>query len=534
MAWLTGWSYRQKLTLDSSKVDSDCSDFPVKVVFDKDNFAFAHALETGNDIRFTSSDGETLLKYERELHQVGDTPTGYANATYDTSFNGSDEFYSLPSAANLHKPYQVLEVEFTADTVDGWHTIVNLEMADRTNAAYSSLVKVRFARIEIYYGYLRGYFRCRTSGTSAIVTVTSAQTISADTKYKARLVIDNNTKQIWFYINDVYQGTAINPDISVWSDVTNYIWCDLGFAYDYHCTTSTSHSQYFDGTIHSYNLMAQNTLTSAVYHVKLPTASSTSDTEFYCYYGKADATDGADPTNVWDSNYKMVLHMDSALEDSTANDNDGTNSGTALGIARDGYYRSFDGSNDQITFSGLNLNGASQASIELYINTIGQTSDYPTILGDYDDWDNAIGFRGGRTTSSDQRYICYWENNNNANANVWIYDTDADFNTWYHVASHFNAGASKALLDGEVIDTGSDGPATLPTLSGSFVMGGPSGTTLPGYFNGHIAEARISTIARSDAWIKATHASLADTLLTYGAEEALTPTARPRVMVVWA
>jgi len=54
------------------------------------------------------------------------------------------------------------------------------------------------------------------------------------------------------------------------------------------------------------------------------------------------------------------------------------------------------------------------------------------------------------------------------------------------------------------------------------------------YFNGPICEVRYSSTARSDAWIKATHASLADTLLTYGSEEALTPTARPRVMVVWA
>ena len=60
----------------------------------------------------------------------------------------------------------------------------------------------------------------------------------------------------------------------------------------------------------------------AVYHVKLPTASSTSDTEFYCYYGKSDATDGADGENVWDSNYKVVHHMTPDLYDSTANNHD--------------------------------------------------------------------------------------------------------------------------------------------------------------------------------------------------------------------
>ena len=49
------------------------------------------------------------------------------------------------------------------------------------------------------------------------------------------------------------------------------------------------------------------------------------DVDFYIYYNKPTSTDKADPTNVWDSNYKNVWHMDgtgSTITDSTSNNND--------------------------------------------------------------------------------------------------------------------------------------------------------------------------------------------------------------------
>ena len=45
-----------KLTVDHSKVDSDCSDFPVKAILDGDNFDFSKARPDGYDIRFTGAD----------------------------------------------------------------------------------------------------------------------------------------------------------------------------------------------------------------------------------------------------------------------------------------------------------------------------------------------------------------------------------------------------------------------------------------------------------------------------------------------
>ena len=68
MGFLSGWTYRKKLTIDSTKVNSSLTNFPVSVQLKSSNFDFTKAKTNGDDIRFTSSDGTTLLKFEREFH----------------------------------------------------------------------------------------------------------------------------------------------------------------------------------------------------------------------------------------------------------------------------------------------------------------------------------------------------------------------------------------------------------------------------------------------------------------------------------
>jgi len=72
--WLTGWGYRKKITISHANVDSDLTNFPLLVKVAEtgggDGNIGAHALANGNDIRFTSSDGVSLLPYERETYSV--------------------------------------------------------------------------------------------------------------------------------------------------------------------------------------------------------------------------------------------------------------------------------------------------------------------------------------------------------------------------------------------------------------------------------------------------------------------------------
>ncbi len=95
MAWTVDsleYTTRRKLTIDQTKVDADLTDFPVLVKLTSANFDFAKANADGFDIRFTSSDGSTLLKYERERHDNTNSLAEYwvkvpvVDDTVDTDF----------------------------------------------------------------------------------------------------------------------------------------------------------------------------------------------------------------------------------------------------------------------------------------------------------------------------------------------------------------------------------------------------------------------------------------------------------------
>ncbi len=66
--WDPNWHYRRKITIDSSKVDSNLSEFPVLVHLDSSNFDFSKAQSSGQDVRFInpSATPQAVLSYEIE------------------------------------------------------------------------------------------------------------------------------------------------------------------------------------------------------------------------------------------------------------------------------------------------------------------------------------------------------------------------------------------------------------------------------------------------------------------------------------
>ena len=87
--------------------------------------------------------------------------------------------------------------------------------------------------------------------------------------------------------------------------------------------------------------------------VSVPLLTNTTDTKLYMYYGNPSAGNQQTPAAVWDSSFKMVLHLDEKTGmhyDSTLNGNNGTPyGGTAQGVTGkiDGA-DNFDGINDYI------------------------------------------------------------------------------------------------------------------------------------------------------------------------------------------
>lgn len=117
--------------------------------------------------------------------------------------------------------------------------------------------------------------------------------------------------------------------------------------------------------------------------VEVPTLKYNEDTVIYMYYGNSNiATSQENVAGVWDSNFKGVWHLHNDSLDSTANNNDGTNSGStdAVGMIGDG--QSFDGNNDyiDISFSGgdFDFTTSSSFTVEAWAKT--SSSSRQTII----------------------------------------------------------------------------------------------------------------------------------------------------------
>jgi hypothetical protein len=78
-SWLSpNWGFRKKISIQNTNVDSNLTDFPLYVPINADA-DFHEARGDGFDIRFTSSNGVTLLKYERESWSGGGGAAATAN-----------------------------------------------------------------------------------------------------------------------------------------------------------------------------------------------------------------------------------------------------------------------------------------------------------------------------------------------------------------------------------------------------------------------------------------------------------------------
>ncbi|MEM2972352.1 MAG: LamG domain-containing protein, partial [Candidatus Bathyarchaeia archaeon] len=232
--------------------------------------------------------------------------------------------------------------------------------------------------------------------------------------------------------------------------------------------------------------------------------------------------------NVWDSNFVFVSHMqdnpDNAhIRDSTQNNNDGTKRNANEPIEENGKTakaQNFDGTDDYITRSAtpsLNLPTAWTLSAWLYIVTNPTfcyiiTRNTDTLLNAQYGYYLRTPQTGGRWGALhngdfvDVAPIRTWP------MQTWVYTVM----TWNgtHLQAYYNGAqdGSPVARSGTATDQGNW--FNIGRRSNSL-----DGTSSAGLFGGRIDEARVSNIARSPAWIKATYESEIDNLIAYGNEE---------------
>lgn len=112
IGWLAGWGFRKKITISNSNVDADLDDFPLYVKVSADADIGDEAQADGDDVRFTSSDGTTLLSYEEESWTGGGGADATANfwVKTDVDHDADTEIYIYYGKADAEDGQDVVNV----------------------------------------------------------------------------------------------------------------------------------------------------------------------------------------------------------------------------------------------------------------------------------------------------------------------------------------------------------------------------------------------------------------------------------------
>jgi hypothetical protein len=265
--------------------------------------------------------------------------------------------------------------------------------------------------------------------------------------------------------------------------------------------------------------------------VKIPSLSSTVDTDIYIYYGNAAAASQEDVTNVWDSGFEMVQHLkdgpdNAQTQDSTSNNKDGAKSGADNPIEAAGKIgRAQDFGSDHISCGDLGIGDTYTAECWIKADTLTGSGDHGT-----------YGFTVMASAVSGQGYplwlavrgteVRLWAYESTPSTGGWRETTGAGLNTtddFYIVATATRGSTTKVYVNGvERLSYINDGDVSWTNI---FTLG----DLRPGraiYFDGMIDEARISNSIRSIDWIKTSYNSQSSPASFYnvGLEEILIPT----------
>jgi hypothetical protein len=346
-------------------------------------------------------------------------------------------------------------------------------------------------------------------GTNGEVKLSGASSwYNSSWKYRKKITFDNRTSTL---------GTTSEA-------LTNFpvlVTLD-GSRVDYTNTQNSGQDIRFtdsDGTtLLSYEIEKWNEAANSYVWVKVPQIDFNSNTDYiYMYYGNAGASDAQSPNNVWDANFLGVWHgsdtVGTSVVDSTINNKVGTKA-----------------SSTQPAPQSLGVIAGAQTYTQ-GTSRIGTTIN--NTLGDFsvEVWFKDDGVVTSYERLADKSYSnCFWLGRNNSLSNTWgggvregndpygIYITLTD-GAWHQIATirsgttHYMYGdGGSASANNTVTNTACD--------STNFGIGGyGDGSTNGQWFGGEIDEVRLSSTARSKAWIAASYKSGKDLYNTFGSAE---------------
>lgn len=266
-------------------------------------------------------------------------------------------------------------------------------------------------------------------------------------------------------------------------------------------------------------------------HFLANSLSSSTDTDFYVYYGNAAATEPAETDtygsqNTWVQDFVGVWHLDESVGsatnvyDSTSYSNDGTTEGTmtsadsVAGIIGKGM--NFDGTNDSIKIphsASLNFERTDAFSISSYVKVVGASVDQANSI--FSKMDSGSPYRGydlkARNSSSEMsaEIVSTW--NTNVIFVTAPYAPSIVKDTWSYLAFTYGGDSAASSVDIYVDENNQTTTIGHDTLSATIQNTNTAriasrdmvSNVWQDYFEGIIDEVRVSNVKRSDAWMKA-------------------------------
>lgn len=266
-------------------------------------------------------------------------------------------------------------------------------------------------------------------------------------------------------------------------------------------------------------------------HVKVPSVSGSTDTDIYVYYGNAAATDQEDAANAWDANFEFVTHLEPKPSSLAVTDSTGAISATKKSLFEPGNNSAkgllFDGANDYVTLgTALNMAGWTAATIESLVNYdgAGSAGDEHQIFSNWKtgtvNWAGVMLRIEPTAGSNDLEGFAVRQTDTQIGGSFAI---DVTPNQVEKVDMVFDSTNLRGYVNGTVGGTTySTGGAAFDASASqiAYIGNTPHGDGSED-FGGTIYEIRISSVARSAAWLKASSINLRtpSTFYTVGSEE---------------
>ncbi|MBM4403647.1 MAG: DUF2341 domain-containing protein [Candidatus Cloacimonetes bacterium] len=239
--------------------------------------------------------------------------------------------------------------------------------------------------------------------------------------------------------------------------------------------------------------------------VRIPTLSYSADTDIFVYYGNATASNQQNTTGgVWNSGYKMVLHLSEnpagtapQFKDQTSNSNSGTTSNMESGdqvSAKINGGVAFDGVNENANCGNVSGLG-SAVTVSLWFKTTNNLAmEMVTKALNSGNW---TGFCLRAWAPGQLNFRVY--NSTGGDYHALYSMVFADGN-WHHMVGTYDGSNVRLYVNGEQRASG----ALTGSISNnqSLLVGGNLSEWTGGYFNGTLDQIQISSVARSADWIK--------------------------------